>query len=153
MIEISTDNKNRTASEIRNIMDKRNGRLGESGSVAWMFEKKGQLIVDSDKVDEERLMNLVLESGAEDMRTEEGRFEVLSSPGDFEAVRKAVEEAGITVVSAEVAFLPQSTVSVEGKDAERVLKLIEALEDHEDVQAIHSNFDISDEVLDKLGTL
>lgn len=152
LIEISTDNKNRTVSEIRNLLDKNNGRMGEAGSVAWMFDKKGRLVVEAAGADEDKLMTLVLEAGAEDMKTDNGVFEIITAPGDFESVRQAVEDAKIPTVEAEVTFLPQSTVAVEGKEAEQVLRLVEALEDHDDVQAVHANFDIPDSVMEKVGS-
>jgi YebC/PmpR family DNA-binding regulatory protein len=152
LIEISTDNKNRTVSEVRNLLDKNGGRMGEAGSVAWMFGKKGRLVVEAARADEDKLMTLVLEAGAEDMKTDNGTFEIITEPGDFEPVRQAVEAAGIPTVTAEVSYVPQSTVRVEGKEAERVLKLMEVLEDHDDVQAVHANFDIPDEVFEKIGS-
>jgi YebC/PmpR family DNA-binding regulatory protein len=152
LIEISTDNKNRTVAEVRNLLDKNGGRMGEAGSVAWMFGKKGRLVVETARADEDKLMNLVLEAGAEDMRTDDGTFEVITEPGDFESVRQAVEDAGIPTVTAEVTYIPASTVRVEGKEAERVLKLVEALDDHDDVQTVHANFDIPDEVMEKIGS-
>lgn len=152
LIEISTDNKNRTVAEIRNLLDKNNGRMGEAGSVAWMFDKKGRLIVETSRADEDKLMSLVLEAGAEDMKTDAGVFEIITAPGDFEAVRQAVEDAGIQTASAEVTYLPQSTVALDGKEALQVLRLIEALDDHDDVQAVHANFDIPDSVMEKVGS-
>ena len=152
LIEISSDNKNRTVSEIRNILDKHGGRMGGAGSVSWMFEKRGQLVVERDKVQEERLMNLVLESGAEDLRTDETQFEVITALPEFEKVRKTLEAEQIPTVTAEVTYIPQSTVSINGKEAKQVLKLVEALEDHEDVQAVHANFDIPDAVMEKVGS-
>ena len=150
LIEISTDNKNRTVAEIRNLLEKKGGRLAETGSVAWMFNKKGHLVVNRDQVDEEKLMNLVLESGAEDLRTEGELFIVITPPMEYEKVKKAVDDEKIPMVTSEVIYLPQSTVSVEGKEAERVLKLVEALEEHDDVQAVHANFDIPDSVMEKV---
>lgn len=149
LIEISTDNKNRTVSEVRNILDKFGGRMGEAGSVAWMFHRKGRITVEQSRADEERLMSLVLEAGAEDLRTENDSYEVIIPPQDFEAVRKALAEQNIEVASAEIASIPQSTVTVEGKEAERLLRLMEALEDHDDVQNVHANFDIPEDVMEK----
>jgi YebC/PmpR family DNA-binding regulatory protein len=152
LIEISTDNKNRTVAEIRNLLDKNNGRMGEAGSVAWMFDKKGRLVVEAASIEEDTLMNLVLEAGAEDMKSDNGTFEILTAPGDFEAVRDALEAAKIPTVAAEVTYLPQSTVALESKEAERVLRLVEALDDHDDVQAVHANFDIPDSVMEQVGS-
>ena len=151
LIEISSDNKNRTVSDIRNILDKKGGRMGEAGCVAWMFEKKGHFVVDQSVIEEEDLMNLVLDSGGDDLRLEGGNFEVITAPSAFENVRKVLEQKKIDTIAAEVTYLPQSTIHLEGKEAERVLKLIEALEDHDDVQAVHANFDIPQEVMERVG--
>ena len=150
LIEISSDNKNRTVSEVRNLLTKNGGRMGEAGCVAWMFEKKGQIVVEQSEVEEEVLMDLVLQSGALDMKTEDKIFEVITEPTDFENVRKALEERKIPWVTAEVSYLPKSTVALEGKEAEQVLKLIEVLEENDDVQAVHANFDIPQDVLEKV---
>ena len=152
LIEISSDNKNRTVSGIRNLLDKHGGRLGEAGCVAWMFEKKGHLVVKREEVEEERLMSLALDSGAEDLKIDDHYFEIISALGDFETVRKALQDAQIPMVTAEVTYLPRSTVRLEGKEAERVLRLMEVVEEHDDVQAVHSNFDIPQEVMEKVGS-
>lgn len=151
LIEITTDNKYRTVSEIRNLLEKNNGRMAEAGSVSWMFHRKGRLVIDKSKSDEDTLMNLVLEAGAEDLRTVDDSFEVITAPHDFENVRKVLEDRKIATVSAEVAYIPQNTVSLDGKDAEQMLKLMELLEDHDDVQSLHANFDISQEVMEKVA--
>jgi YebC/PmpR family DNA-binding regulatory protein len=151
LIEIASDNKNRTVSEVRNLMDKHGGRMGEAGCVSWMFHKKGYLVVEKSKADEEKLMNLVLEAGAEDLRTDEGNFEILTAPADFENVRKALATQQIEPATAEVTFVPQSYVRLEEKDAELMLKLMESLEDHDDVQAVHANFDIAKDVMEKVA--
>jgi len=151
LIEITTDNKYRTVAEIRNLLEKNNGRMAEAGSVSWMFHRKGRLIVDKSKSDEDTLMNLVLEAGAEDLQSADDSFEVITSPHDFETVRKVLEDRKIATVSAEVAYIPQNTVNLDGKDAEQMLKLMELLEDHDDVQNIHANFDIPQEVMDKVA--
>jgi len=152
LIEITTDNKYRTVAEIRNVLEKHGGRMAEAGSVSWMFHRKGRLTVDKSKSDEDKLMSLVLEAGAEDLQTADDSFEVITAPHDFETVRKALEDRKIPTLSAEVAYIPQNTVSLEGKDAEQMLKLMELLDDHDDVQNIHANFDISQDVMEKVAS-
>lgn len=158
LIEITSDNKNRTVQEIRNLLDKYGGRLGEAGCVSWMFQKKGYIVVEKSKVDparpaggEEKLMNLVLETGAEDLKSDESNFEIITSPPDFEKVRNALRNQQIELISAEVTFVPQSYVSLEGKEAELMLKLMEVLEEHDDVQAVHANFDIPQAVMENIA--
>ncbi|HUK57216.1 MAG TPA: YebC/PmpR family DNA-binding transcriptional regulator [Nitrospiria bacterium] len=151
LIETTSDNKNRSVSEIRNLLEKNGGRMADAGSVAWMFHRKGRIVVDKSKADEEKLMNLVLEAGAEDLRTEDDSFEVITPPHDFEHVRKVLDGQKIEMVSAEVASIPQNYVNLQGKDAEQMLKLMEALEDHDDVQNIHANFDIPQDVMEKVA--
>ncbi|HLB95139.1 MAG TPA: YebC/PmpR family DNA-binding transcriptional regulator [Nitrospiria bacterium] len=150
LIEITSDNKNRTVSEIRNLLDKYGGRMGEAGCVSWMFHKKGYIVIEKGKADEEKLMNLVLETGAEDLKSDESNFEIMTAPPDFEGVRKALAAQQIEAVSAEVTFVPQSYVHLEGKEAELMLKLMEALEEQDDVQAVHANFDIPQAVMEKV---
>ena len=152
LVEISSDNRNRTVSEIRNLFDKHGGRMGEAGCVAWMFTKKGQLVIERSSVNEEKLMNLVLESGAEDLQMDDNCFEVITSFSGFEKVRKAIEDQQIPMVSAEITHIPQSTVRLDGKEAEQVLRLVEVLEDHDDVQGVHANFDIPQAVMEKVGS-
>ncbi|MFP4390774.1 MAG: YebC/PmpR family DNA-binding transcriptional regulator, partial [Desulfococcaceae bacterium] len=131
--------------EIRHIFSKRGGSLGESGCVAWMFDKKGVITVEKDQADEEKLMEVALEAGAEDVRDGGEQFEVLAEPSDFETVRDAVEAAGIAFSSAEVTMVPQNTTPVEGRDAEKMVDLMEALDDCDDVQKAYTNADIPDE--------
>lgn len=150
MIEIMTDNKNRTVADIRHIFSKHNGNLGESGCVAWMFNKKGLIVIDSDKVDEDKLMEIALNAGAEDMQRNEDVFEITTLPEDLESVREAIEKEGIEISLAEVSRIPQTTVKLEGKHAEQMLKLMEKLEDHDDVQNVFANFDIPDEVMENI---
>ena len=128
LIEIISDNRNRTVSEIRHVLSKYGGNMGEAGCVSWMFSKKGYIVVEKAHTDEEKLMGLVLEAGAEDLRTDEKNFEVITSPKDFEKVKKALEDNKVPFALAEVTMVPQSYVSLEGKDAEQMLKLMEALE-------------------------
>lgn len=151
MIETNSDNKNRTVAEIRNLIEKNGGHMGEAGSVAWMFHRKGRIIVEKSRADEEKLMELVLEAGAEDLKTDDHVFEIISSPNDFEKVQKALEDAKIETVSAELTSIPENTVRIEEGRAEKMLKLMELLEDHDDVQAVHANFDIPDEVMEKVA--
>ncbi|MCI0528285.1 MAG: YebC/PmpR family DNA-binding transcriptional regulator [Nitrospira sp.] len=151
MIEIMSDNRNRTVSEIRYILSKYGGNMGEAGCVSWVFNKRGYIVVEKIHADEEKLMGLVLEAGAEDLRTDEKNFEVITSPDDFEKVKKALENNKIPFALAEVTMVPQNYVKLDGKDAEQMLKLMEALEDHDDVQKVHANFDIPDEVIQRVG--
>jgi len=151
MIEIMSDNRNRTVSEIRYILSKHGGNMGEAGCVSWAFNKKGYIVVEKTHADEEKLMGLVLEAGAEDLRTDEKNFEVITSPDDFERVKKVLENNKIPFALAEVSMVPQNYVKLDGKDAEQMLKLMEALEDHDDVQKVHANFDIPDEVIQRVG--
>ncbi len=142
LVEVITDNKNRSASEIRKIFSKNNGSLGENNCVAWMFDTKGLIVLDKSAVDEERLMEVALEAGAEDIAEDEENWEVTTEPGTFQAVREALDAAGIAYLSAKIDKIPQTTVSVEGKEAAQVLRLAEQLEDHDDVQNVFANFDI-----------
>ncbi|MCK5595695.1 YebC/PmpR family DNA-binding transcriptional regulator, partial [bacterium] len=142
--ELLTDSKNRTAAEIKHVFSKNGGHLAESGSVAWIFEKKGLCHVKKDFVDEDKLMEIVLDAGAEDMKTESDFYEVITNPRIFEQVKTAILKEGINPELAEISMIPKSTVPVTGKKAEQMLHLMEALEDHDDVQHVYANFDISD---------
>ena len=148
IMECMTDNKNRTVGEIRHLLEKYNGNLGSSGSVAWMFSKKGYIVVDKSAADEEKLLNVVLEAGGDDLRDDGDSWEVLSDPSAFEAVRDAVKALGIEPASAQVAMLPQNYVKLQGKEASHMVKLMEALEDHDDVQHVWSNFDIEEKEIE-----
>ena len=153
MIQITTDNKNRTASEIRHTLAKHGGNMGESGSVGWMFTKKGYLTFEKKGVDEEKLMTLALDAGAEDIRSDDpSHFEVIAAPADFEKVKKSIVDAGLTPSFSEVTFLPQTYIRLDGKEAEQMLRLMEGLEDQDDVQNVYANFDISDEVMAKVAS-
>ena len=145
LVECLTDNKNRTVAEVRHVFAKYNGNLGESGCVAWMFSKKGMIFVSTDAVEEDELMEVVLENGAEDMKTDEGNFEVSTTVEDFHTVLQAVKDKNLTPESAEIEMIPSTYVKLEGKQAEQMLKLTEKLEDLDDVQNVWSNFDISEE--------
>lgn len=149
LIEIQSDNRNRTVAEIRSLLTKNGGNLAEAGAVAWQFHKKGLIIVDKGKVEEDRLLSLSLDAGAEDVKVTDGTFEVITAPHDFEPVRKAIADAQIEPSLAEVTFLPQNSVQLEEKAAEQMLKLLEVLDDHDDVQKVHANFDISEEIMEK----
>lgn len=147
IVEVMTDNRNRTVSEVRNIFGKAGGNMGEAGCVSWMFNKKGYIVVNSAKVDEEKLMSLALDAGAEDMQTEDENFVITTPPSDFERVRKALEDAGISPDAAEVTMIPQTYVKLEGKEAQQMLRLVETLEDNDDVQNVYANFDIPEEIM------
>jgi YebC/PmpR family DNA-binding regulatory protein len=147
-VDTLTDNRMRTTPEIRHLFTKHGGNLGEPNSVAWMFEKKGRFLVPRKGVDEERLMEVVLEAGADDMQEADDAFEVVTSNESFHNVQQALEAAGITAAEAEIIMDAQNTVSLEGKKAEQCIKLLEALEDHDDVQNVHANLEIDDDSLE-----
>jgi len=151
LVLVATDNRNRTVSEIRHMFSKNGGNLGEVGSVAWMFERKGQIIVEKDKAGEDQLMNLVLEAGAEDMRDDGEDWEVISAPESHEAVLEAIKKAGITTASEEIGMLPKNLTKLEGKNASAMLRLSEALEEHDDVQNVYSNFDVDEKELEAMA--
>lgn len=151
LVDTLTDNKNRTVAEIRHLFAKHGGSMGENGCVAWMFQRQGFLALDADSIDEDALLELVLEAGGDDVRTESDLYEILTAPEAFEDVRGSLEAQGLTPEVAEVTMLPQSTVSIEGKQAEQVLRLMEALDDQDDVRRAYANFDIPDEVMAALA--
>jgi YebC/PmpR family DNA-binding regulatory protein len=151
IVSVATDNKNRTVSEIRHLFSKHGGNLGEQGSVAWMFDRRGQILIEGEKAKEDDLMNLVLDAGAEDLRSDGENWEVLTAPENLSSVQEAVQKAGIPVVSAAVAMIPKNTVQVEGKNASGILRLTEALEEHDDVQNVFSNFDIDEKEMEALA--
>jgi YebC/PmpR family DNA-binding regulatory protein len=151
LVETLTDNKNRTTAEIRHILSKHNGHLGEVGCVSWMFSQKGTVVVDKGKADEDTLIALALDSGAEDVKDEGDFFEVVTSPSDFEKVKKSLNEKNIEFASAELTREPQTVIKLEGKHAEQILKLMDAVEDQDDVQKVYANFDIPNEILEELG--
>jgi YebC/PmpR family DNA-binding regulatory protein len=146
-----TDNRNRTVSDLRRIFEKHGGNMGAAGCVAWMFQKRGLLTVDKTNADEDRLMEVALEAGADDVTNSDDTFEIVTAPENFEAVKSALDAAGIATASAEVALTPQNTVSLTGKDAEQTMKLLEELDDHDDVQSVASNADIPQEELERLS--
>jgi YebC/PmpR family DNA-binding regulatory protein len=151
LIETLTDNRNRTGQEVRHAFTRNNGNFGEQGSTAWMFTRKGVIVVEKATApDEDRLLELALESGAEDLRDAESSWEITTEPGDFKTVSGALEAAGVPVFSAEITMIPQTTIPVDGGEARQVLGLIEALEDLDDVQAVYANFDMPEEVMASL---
>lgn len=147
LVECLTDNRNRTVSEVRHCFTRNGGTLGESGCVAWVFEPKGLISIPIESADEDTVLAVALEAGAEDVRTDQDGYEVITAPEDIQQVRKAFEDAGIAFTSAQVTMLPKTTVKLEGKEAQQMLKLMEMLEDLDDVQNVYANFDIPDEVL------
>jgi YebC/PmpR family DNA-binding regulatory protein len=151
LIDCLTDNKNRTVADIKHLFDRHGGNLGEPGCVAWMFEKKGLIVFDKDKVDEENLINIALDAGAEDVKDSETEFEVVMDPSEFESVKNAFDNAGFEYTLAEVGMVPQNTVKLEGKQANQMLNLMDALEDHDDISNVYANFDIPDEVLEAMS--
>ncbi len=148
LIQTLTDNRNRTVSDIRHLLTKYGGSLGETGSVNWMFERRGLVTISTEVTTEDDLLELLLDHGADDFSEEENAFEVVCDPENIEAVKNALDEAGIEILSAEITMLPQSTVKVEGSNASTLLKLMEMLDDHEDVQTVSSNFDIDEDIID-----
>lgn len=151
LVECLTDNKKRTVAEVKHLFERHGGSVGEPGCVAWMFEKKGLILVDRDQVDEERLLDLCLEAGSEDVRDKEDEYEIITEPGDLERVKEVLEREGIQFTYAEVTMIPKSTVRVEGRKAEQMINLMQALEDSDDVSHVYANFDISDELLEAMG--
>jgi YebC/PmpR family DNA-binding regulatory protein len=148
LIQSLTDNKNRTVGEIRHLLSKWNGNLAAENSVAWMFTRKGQVVVEKSKADEEKLLNAALDAGADDMNDDGSAWEIVSAPENFEAVRDAVKALGVEPAAAEIAMIPQNYVKLEGKDAQQMLKLMEALDDHDDVQHVWANFDIEEKEIE-----
>lgn len=148
LIEVLTDNRNRTVGELRHMLTKHNGNLGESNSVAWLFTKKGYIVVDKNGADEEKLLDAVLESGGDDLRDDGDTWEIITEPAAFEGVRDSVKGLGVEPASAQVAMIPQNYVKLEGKEASQMIKLMEALEEHDDVQQVWSNFDIEEKEIE-----
>ena len=147
IVTVLTDNRNRTVAEIRKIFSKSGGNMGEAGCVSWMFQKKGLIVVDKDKIDEDELLGIALEAGAEDVRPGDAIYEVITSVDDFEPVKQGVTAKGIELSSSEISLIPQTTVRLEGSQARQLLKLMDELEEHDDVQNVYANFDIPDEVM------
>ncbi len=151
LIEALTDNKNRTTAEVRNIMSKKGGNMAGAGSVSWMFTMKGYFLVEKSQANEDDLLNIVLDAGAEDMKSDDKNFEIFTAPANFEKVKQAIEAKGIKTQDAEVTMIPSSSVKVTGNDAKNVLGLVEALEEHDDVQQVYANFDIPDEIMEQMA--
>ncbi|HXX34779.1 MAG TPA: YebC/PmpR family DNA-binding transcriptional regulator [Thermodesulfobacteriota bacterium] len=151
MLEVVTDNKNRTVADVRHVFSKYNGSLGEAGCVSWMFEKKGLITIEKNGADEDRLIEVALDAGALDVKDSGKEFEVTTDLTSFEEVKKAVEEAGFKSGYAEITMVPQSTVRLSGKEAEQMLKLMEGLEDSDDVTKVYGNFDIAEEEMERLS--
>jgi YebC/PmpR family DNA-binding regulatory protein len=151
LVNVATDNRNRTVSEIRHVFSKNGGNMGEQGSVAWMFERKSQIFVPGDKIGEDALMGIVLDAGADDLRNEGERWEILSPPEAHESVLKALEANSIPNEDAAIAMVPKNLIRLEGKNASGMMKLSDALEDHDDVQSVYSNFDIDEKELEALA--
>lgn len=151
MASVLTDNRNRTVSELRRIFEKHSGNMGSAGCVAWMFHKRGVITVEKDKVEEDRLMEVALEAGADDVSEADDSWEIITAPESFETVKAAVDAAEIARTSAEITMVPENTVSLTGKEAEHTIKLLEELEEHDDVQSVASNVDIPQEELERLS--
>ena len=147
MVEVATDNRNRTVSEIRHVFTKHGGNLGESGCVSWMFHKRGYIVVPKDKTTEDTLLAIALEAGADDLKDDGSQWEILTPTDAFEPVQAALKQAGIEATLAEISMIPQSYVKLEGKNVSAMLRLVEALEEHEDVQHVYSNFDVEEKEL------
>jgi len=151
IVEVATDNKNRTVSEIRHAFSKNGGNMGEQGSVGWMFERKGRIILEGENLNEDELMNLVLEAGAEDLRQDGDAWEVITAPDALVLVQEAIEKAKIPIAEAKLAMIPKNTVQVEGKNVTGLIKLLDALEEHDDVQNVFSNADIDEKEMEALA--
>ncbi len=151
LVEVLTDNKNRTVAEIRHIFSKHGGNLGENGCVSWMFEKKGSIAIDKKSSDEDTLMEIALEAGADDVRSDEGEFQVITAPEAFEGVKNALGSKGIKYLEAQITMIPTITVALDEQKAEQMLRLMEKMEDNDDVQDVYANFDIADEIMEKLS--
>lgn len=151
LVDCLTDNKNRSVADIKHLFERYGGNLGEPGCVAWIFEQRGLVVFEKDKVDEEKLIDLALEAGAEDVKEEETEFEVVTAPSDFETVKKAIDDAGLPYTLAEVTKIPKNMVKIEGKKAQQMINLMQALEDHDDVSHVYANFDIADDVMEAMS--
>ena len=149
MVDVMTDNKNRTTADIRNIFSKKNGNVAGTGSVSWIFEKKGYIEIDKSSATEDKIMSIALDAGAQDMETQEDIYTITTDPKDFEAVKKALVNNNITLKSAEITMMPKSTIKLIGDEAKQILSLVETLEDNDDVQNVYANFDIPDEIVEQ----
>jgi YebC/PmpR family DNA-binding regulatory protein len=151
LAEISTDNRNRTVSEIRHVFGKNNGNMAEAGAVSWMFKKKGDIVIPKAAAKEDDLMNIILEAGGEDLKDEGENWEILTEPSAYEAVLEAVKKAGIKPASSSVSMVPDTYIKLEGQQATQMIRLLEALEDNDDVQNVHANFDIDEKLLEEVA--
>ncbi len=151
LVNVATDNRNRTVSEVRHLFSKNGGNLGEVGSVAWMFERKSQIIIDGEKATEDQLMGIALDAGADDIRDQDGAWEILSAPEAHEAVMQALEKAGIPTESSEIAMIPKNTVKLEGKNAAAMLRMYDLLEEHDDVQSVFGNYEVDEAEVEALA--
>ncbi|MGD2246554.1 MAG: YebC/PmpR family DNA-binding transcriptional regulator [Candidatus Aminicenantes bacterium] len=151
-VEVLSDNKNRTISELRHIFTKNNGHIGESGCVSWMFDRKGYIVIEQEKASEDELLEIILDAGAEDMREDGSNFEIFTPPEEFEAVVNALKEHDIELAASNLGYIPQNYVKLEGKQAQQLLRLMEDLEDHDDVQNVWANFDIDEEEIAKYSS-
>lgn len=151
LIDCLTDNKNRTVADIKYAFDRHGGNIGEPGCVSWIFEKKGLIVFEKDKVEEEKLFELALEAGAEDVKEQGTEFEVLTDPANFESVKEAFDNAGLNYILSEIDMIPQNTVYLEGKKAQQMLSLMEALEDNDDISHVYANFDIPENIMEAMG--
>jgi YebC/PmpR family DNA-binding regulatory protein len=150
LLEVLTDNKNRAVADLRHLLERSGGNLGEAGCVSWMFSKKGLFIFQRDQVDEEKLFEVALEAGADDIKEDEQELEVTTEPSEFEEVKTAIDNAGLKYIFAEITMIPKTTVKLEGKSAQQMLTLMELLEDNEDISHVYANFDIPDEVMEAI---
>lgn len=151
LVEVLTDNRNRAVAEVRHVFERHGGSLGAAGCVAWMFSQKGLIVLPKEQTDEEKLFEVALDAGAEDIKEGEMEFEVIAEPSLFEQVKTAIEETGLTYSLAEITMIPQTTTTLEGKNAQQMLTLMELLEDNEDVNHVYANFDIPDEVMEAIS--
>lgn len=148
LIETMTDNKNRTVAELRHLLSKNNGNLGEAGSVSWMFDRKGYIVVDKKQKNEEELFEIAIEAGAEDLKDDDGNFEIFTDQEIFDDVKKAIQDGGIETEVAEISMIPQNFIKLEGTDAQQMMQLYDAIDDHDDVQNVYANFDIDESELE-----
>ena len=151
LVQVASDNRNRIVAEVRHALSKHGGAMGETGCVSWMFDSKGMITFDASKYSEDQVMEVGIEAGAEDVSEEDGSIEVITAMGDFETVRQAFETAGFEMLSAELTMLPQNTVEVDADNGRKLIKLLDALEDNDDVQNVYANFDLPEEVMAELG--
>lgn len=151
LVDCLTDNKNRSVADVKHSFERHGGNLGEPGCVAWIFDQKGLIVCEKNKVDEDLLLDIVLEAGAEDVKEGDTDFDIITAPSDFESVKEAIDEQGFPYSLAEITKIPKNTIEVEGKKAEQLVKLMQDLEDNDDVSHVYANFDISDKILEKLS--